>query len=142
MRHAVVAGIAWAAYVLSWFLPVVRFKPGGLFTDIDAGWKAFLLALSLVVKPDRLDVFWGLCVVGVLGNVPVLASPWMLRDPVPRRFITYLAAAFVLNLAWIVVMRDSVLLAGYWLWVGSMGALAVAAMVKRWASVAPPIHLK
>jgi hypothetical protein len=120
---------AWAAFVLSWFLPTVHVKPGGLFGDIDAGWKAFMLAFSMALKPDRFDWFWGLCIAGVLGNVLVILTPWLFRrwPAAPFWLIASLAAAFALNLCWIAVMSDTVLLTGYWLWIGSIGALASAA---------------
>jgi hypothetical protein len=128
--------IAWAAFVASFFLPTVHVKPGGLFGDIDAGWKAFMLALSMALKPDRFDWFWGLCIAGVLANVTVVAaSAWVLRrKPVPVRLLVALAALLLVNLAWIPMMSDSVLLAGYWLWIGSIGVFAAVGLVKpRWS---------
>jgi hypothetical protein len=107
-------------------------KPGGLLGDLDAGWKAFLLALSMALKPDRFDWFWGLCIAGALGNVPVLLTPWLFRRraAVPLWLAASLAASFILNLAWILVMSDTVLLAGYWLWIGSIGTLAVVSFTR------------
>jgi hypothetical protein len=128
--------IAWAAFVASFFLPTVHVKPGGLFGDIDAGWKAFMLALSMALKPDRFDWFWGLCIAGVLANVTVVAAAaWVMRrKPVPVWVLVALAASFLVNLAWIPTMSDSVLLAGYWLWIGSIGMLAAVGLVKpRWS---------
>lgn len=135
--------IAWAAFAISWFLPAVHVKPGGLIGDIDAGWKAFLLALSMALKPDRLEWFWGLCIAGVLANLPVVLTLWHFRrdpamkprDPewraraIPSWLAIALAAAFLINLSWIVVMSDTVLLVGYWLWIGSIGILAVIAIL-------------
>lgn len=123
---------AWVAYAVSFFLPAVHVKPGGLFGDINVGWKAFMLALTWAVKPDRLDWFWALCIAGVLANVVVLMTPWLFRRTTfPFWIPAILTAAFVLNLAWIVVMSDTVLLVGYWLWIGSIGALAVAAILNH-----------
>jgi len=135
-RHRTLTLIAWAAFVASFFLPTVHVKPGGLFGDIDAGWKAFMLALSMALKPDRFDWFWGLCIAGVLANVTVVAAAaWaMRRKPVPVWVLVALAASFAANLAWIPMMSDSVLLAGYWLWIGSIGMLAAVGLVKpRWS---------
>ena len=141
-RYRTLTLIAWATFVASWFLPTVHVKPGGLFGDINAGWKAFMLALSMALKPDRFDWFWGLCIAGVLGNVPVLLTPWLFRrsgqssesvppGAVPSWLVAALAAALVANLAWILVMSDTVLLVGYWLWIGSIGALAVVAFLNH-----------
>jgi hypothetical protein len=128
--RTIAARIAGAAFAASWFLPTVHVQPGSLFGDIDAGWKAFMLALSMVLKPDRLDWFWALSVAGVLANVPVvLAMPWLFRTgrAIPRGLAGSLVAAFLVNLCWIVVMSDTTLLVGYWLWIGSIGALAAVA---------------
>jgi hypothetical protein len=132
-RHRTLTLIAWVAFVASFLLPTVHVKPGGLFGDIDAGWKAFTLALSMALKPDRFDWFWGLCIAGVLANVAVLvAAVWALRRrPAPVWLRAALTASFVLNLAWIPLMSDSVLIAGYWLWIGSLGMFAVVGLVQR-----------
>jgi len=119
---------AWIAYAMSWFLPVM---PKSDLFSISAGWKAFLLVGSVVLKPDQIDPFWGLCIAGVLANAPVLISPFVLinRRP-PVRFVVTIALAFVLNLVWIGFVTDTKLLVGYWLWVGSMGLLTVAAILR------------
>lgn len=52
------------------------------------------------------------------------------RRPAPVWLLVTLAASFVMNLAWIPAMSDSVLLAGYWLWIGSIGTIAVAGLEK------------
>jgi hypothetical protein len=134
------AGLAWAAYALSWFLPVLHIPQGGLIRDLEAGWKAFLAACYGVKEPSQLGLVWGLCIAGVLGNVPVLLSPWALQPslrtgprhgPVPRWFALAMTGAFVLNLGWLLFLGQKGLLAGYWLWVGSMGTLAAVAIVSR-----------
>jgi O-antigen/teichoic acid export membrane protein len=43
-----------------------------------------------------------------------------------------MTGAFVLNLGWLAFLGRKGLLAGYWLWVGSMGVLAAVALVSRW----------
>jgi O-antigen/teichoic acid export membrane protein len=43
-----------------------------------------------------------------------------------------MTGAFVLNLGWLAFLGQKGLLAGYWLWVGSMGVLAAVALVSRW----------
>ncbi len=126
------ASVAWAAYALSWFLPVLHIPEGGLFSDIDAGWKAFATTLLGVFRPDRLEWISLFFLGSALSNVPVLMSPWMLRRmPTARWFISALAAGFLLNLAWIPLLERIRLLVGYWLWVGSMFVLPVVAIAGR-----------
>jgi hypothetical protein len=43
-----------------------------------------------------------------------------------------MTGALVLNLGWLTFLGQKGLLAGYWLWVGSMGVLAGVAIVSRW----------
>ena len=125
-------GVAWAAYAVSWLLPVLKPKHSGLISDLDHGWKAFMVVLSLAIKPETLDWFWGLCIASVLSNLLVLVSPLMFRrHSVPRWYITLMICGFIVNLVWLLLTNDSTLLAGYWLWVGSMGVLAVAAVANR-----------
>ena len=129
----VTLGVAWAAYAVSWLLPVLKLKHSGLLSDLDHGWKAFMVVLQLVIKPESFDWFWGLCIVSVLSNLLVLISPLMFqRTSVPRWYITLLICGFLVNLAWLLLTSDSTLLPGYWLWVGSMGVLAVVAVANRW----------
>jgi len=126
------AAVAWAAYALSWFLPVLHIPEGGLFSDIDAGWKAFATTVLGIFSPNKLGWISLFFLGSVLSNVPVLMSPWMLRRVPPARwFIIALAAGFLLNLAWIPLLERIRLLVGYWLWVGSMFVLAVVAIAGR-----------
>jgi hypothetical protein len=69
----------------------------------------------------------------MLSNVFVLISPWMLlrNARVPRWFAIGIAASVVVNLAWVAAVKVTDLRVGYWLWVGSMGALAVIAILRR-----------
>lgn len=97
------------------------------------GWQTFAAAATMAVRPDRLDGFWALCVAGFLANGTVLLTPWLFRrrSGVPRWFVYALAAAFVLNLIWIPVMSGSVMLPGYWMWLGALGALALVGISLR-----------
>lgn len=144
-RRAVTASLVAAsvAYLASWFLPVVAFTPGTLVEGINAGWKAFFMALSMALKPDRLDGFWGLCTAGVLANVVVIAVPWVLRRrPAPAWLPMALAASFVINLAWI-PMTSARLLPGYWLWIGSIGMLAATvALIRRTQHASGHVNIK
>jgi hypothetical protein len=118
--------VAWVACAASWFLPTLKFKNSGLFSDLDAGWKAFLIVVSIVMKPESIDFVWFLSLASVLSNLAVVLSPLMFRrSPVPIWFTAVLAIAFVVNLTWFILITDSTLQAGYWLWVGSMGVLAL-----------------
>ncbi len=131
-RVAVVGAVAaWAAYAMSWLLPTVRIGAKDVGLGVSAGWKAFQMSLEYVVKPDRLDWVWALCIAGVLANVPVLLSPLMLRRPAPRWLIASLLVAFVVNLAWIPFMNRSALVEGYWLWIGAIAVLAAVAIYSR-----------
>lgn len=123
--------VAWAAYAVAWLVPAVRLMPHD--PRPMAGWQAFAAALTMAVRPDRLDWFWGLSVAGVLGNVAVLMTPFLFRrtDGVPKWFVITLVAAFAVNLMWIPAMSGAGFLPGFWLWIGAMGALAVAAVVAR-----------
>jgi hypothetical protein len=122
----VATAVAWAAYAASWFLPTLKFEHSGLFSDLDAGWKAFTIVLSIVMKPESIDFVWFLSTASVLSNLAVVLSPLKFRrSPVPVWFTAVLAIAFVVNLTWFILITDSTLQAGYWLWVGSMGALAL-----------------
>lgn len=132
-----VAGVAWAAYAASWFLPTLKLKNSGLFSDFDAGWKAFMIVLSIVMKPESIDFVWFLSVASILSNLAVVLSPFMFRrSSIPAPFTAVLAIAFVVNLIWFFLITDSKLQAGYWLWVGSMGVLA-AVGVAGWRSTRP-----
>jgi hypothetical protein len=125
-------GVAWTAYAVSWFLPVLKLKHSGLLSDLDHGWKAFMVVLTLAIKPETLDWFWGLCIASVLSNLLVLVSPLIFRhNSVPRWYISLMIGGFAVNLIWLLLTSDSTLLAGYWLWVGSMGVLTVAAVANR-----------
>jgi hypothetical protein len=137
VRWAVIA--AGAAYVASWFLPVVHVPPGGIYDDVDAGWKAFALTVLGVFSPNKLGWISLFFLASVLTNLPVLMAPWMLRrTPVPLWFVIALLVSFLLNLAWIPLLERVTPLAGYWLWIGSMSLLAAVAIYRRAAQGQPP----
>jgi len=93
-------GVAWTAYALSWLLPVLKPKHSGVISDLDHGWKAFMVVLTLAIKPENLDWFWGLCIASVLSNLLVLDSPLIFRrHSVPRWYITLTIGGCAENLA-------------------------------------------
>jgi hypothetical protein len=125
---------AWAAYVASWFLPVIVVPPGD--RDVYAGWKAFVTVVLGLIRPDEISVGYPIFLGSALSNVTVLLSPWMLRrTPVPLWFVIALLAGFLLNLAWVPMLEEITPLAGYWLWIGSMSLLAAVALYRRAAQV-------
>jgi hypothetical protein len=124
-------GIAWVAYALSWFLRAAHAEEFGT-PYTYAGWKAFTTTVSVILRPQDADWSYAVGAAGVLGNVAVLLSPLMLSRTPPRWLVASLLAAFILNLGWILVVRNVASLdAGYWLWVGSMGLMALAAIHAR-----------
>jgi len=128
-----VAIAAWAAFTIAWFLPTVYAKAE--FSLRLSGWKAFLAAGTVAWDDGKTEFEWlrVLSLVGMLSNVLVLISPWMLLRyaRVPRWFAIGIAAAFAVNLAWLAAIKATDLRVGYWLWIGSMGALAVIAILRR-----------
>ena len=130
---------AGAAYIASWFLPVVHVPQGGMFDDIDTGWKAFAVVVLGVISPNKLGWISLFFLASALSNVPVLMAHWMLRrTPVPLWFVVALLVGFLLNLAWIPLLEPVTPLAGYWLWIGSMSLLAAIAIYRRAAQVGTP----
>ena len=127
--------IAWAAYAVAWLVPAVRLMPHD--PKPMAGWQAFAAALTMATRPDRIDWFWAICVAGVLANIGVLMTVWQFHrtSGVLRWFAYAMAAAFAVNLLWIPFLAGSILMPGYWLWIGAIGALAVTAMVLNRAGV-------
>jgi hypothetical protein len=126
-RELALAFAAWATYVVSWFVPVIHNEWGD---DIDAGWQAFLVALSHAFEPGE---FWNsvLNLAGVLGNVPVWISPWLFRKQrTPAWFAIALTVAFLSNLIWLQYINAVDFLAGYWMWIASIGVLAGIAVVR------------
>ena len=127
----------WIAFAASWFVPALRANPDSPNSTFE-GWRAFVLALAGAVDPDEVSWLFALCVVGVLSNVLVALTPWLFRrDPMPRWFAFALKAAFFANFGWIPAMRKAGLLPGYWLWLVSIGALALIAIVKRRSAPSP-----
>jgi hypothetical protein len=123
--------VAWAAFTVAWFLPALH-SGKEMFALRLPGWKAFLAAGTVAWDGGRTNFEWLriLSLAGVLSNVLVLISPWMLRRArTPRWFAAGIAAAFAVNLGWVAVGKITELRPGYWLWVGSMGVLAVIAVL-------------
>jgi hypothetical protein len=121
-----------AAFLASWFLPVLKDVPG---------WMAFRYALApLVPFRDAGAVAWedsAPRVMSALTNVVfvILFVLWQIKQPVrPGLFVRITIACFVLNLYWFVTAwRDhSVgdLLVGYYVWLAAFGMLlALAAFI-------------
>jgi len=133
--------IAWAAYAVSWLVPAVRLMPHD--PKPMAGWQAFAAALTMATRPDRIDWFWAICVAGVLANIGVLMTVWQFhRAPGVLRWFAYaMAAAFAVNLLWVPFLAGSILMPGYWLWIGAIGALAATAVAlsrKRFPGTGAP----
>jgi len=126
-----IVSAAFAAFAISWFLPVMH--AGQLLGEIARGWKAFLLALSYAIKPDRLGWFWALCIAGVLGNVAVLLTPWMLRKPMVPIWYLLLLMVSLSNLAWLYAAEMDLEI-GYWLWFGSMLTLGLIVLRRHRAA--------
>jgi hypothetical protein len=123
---------AWAAFVAAWFLPTVDVHAE--FPLRLTGWKAFVAAGTVVWDGGKTQFEWVrvLSLVGVLSNVPVLLSFWILQRgaPVPRWFAAVIAAGFAANLIWLSMFKTAELRLGYWLWLGSMGVLAAIAIAR------------
>jgi hypothetical protein len=121
-----------AAFLASWFLPVLKDVPG---------WMAFRYALApLVPFRDAGGVAWedsAPQVMSALTNVAfvILFVLWQIKQTVrPGLFVRIAIACFVLNLYWFVTAwRDhSVgdLLVGYYVWLAAFGMLlALAAFI-------------
>lgn len=126
----------WIVYVASWFLPAFR-APDSASPSLE-GWKLFVLAGAAVIDPEEVNWFLGLCIVGVLSNFLVALTPWLLRrDPTPLWLPLALKVSFFVNFGWIPAMHKADLLLGYWLWLGSIGALALIAVLRRRGSDTP-----
>ena len=126
--------VAWAAFTIAWFLPTLN-SGREMFALRLPGWKAFLAAGTLAWDGGKMDFEWIriLSLAGMLSNVVVLISPWMLlrNAGVPGWFAAGIAAAFAVNLGWVAAGKITDLGPGYWLWLGSMGVLAVIAFMRR-----------
>jgi hypothetical protein len=125
----VVGWTAAAAFLASWFLPVIKDVPG---------WMAFRYALApLVPYRDAGTVAWedsAPQVMSALTNVVfiILFVLWQLNQTVrPGLFVRIAIACFVLNLYWFVTAwrGDDVgdLLVGYYVWLAAFALLLALA---------------
>ncbi len=133
MRIRVVATMAAALvlHALGWWLPVIRSY---------RGWQAFRVALSPLVPYQHLRVpnaLLGVLAAGsALTNVAFIAAVLLLARPARgptsvRAVLVVIAAAALLNLHWPLSVgeRRSELALGYYVWVASFLALALAAFL-------------
>ena len=139
MNARLIPAIAWAAaaaFLASWFLPVLEDVPG---------WMAFRYALApLVPYRDVGDVAWEDNVPQVLSaltNVAfvILFGLWATKQaPRPGMFIRISVACFLLNLYWFVrAWRDTNALAdllyGYYVWMAAFALLTATAILTAYA---------
>lgn len=131
-RRSALIWIAWAAFAVAWFLPVVEGSttlPDGL-----PGWEAFRVAAAPVwpYKDFAYDKWYyaAMAVAGAASNIFfLLCSPWNLARA-PRTVLRVAAwigvAAFVNNAHWYILFgKDrSDLKIGYFLWWFSFAVLA------------------
>jgi len=124
----------WLAYVLAWFLPVV--KDGITLREGLPGWQALRVALDPVWPYEGIqyDIWWAatLAVLSAATNLLMLASPLVLAVPQSARVIPWLAwTAVVVNAHWYVLhFKLTELRPGYVLWWVSFLGLALA--TRRW----------
>ena len=112
----------WAAFALSWLLPVHRFGTNLLEWDLRAGLFPGVEALLVALTPGG----GPFPVMSALTNVAMAATFWRISDAGRDRLTALgglLLAAVVLNLWWVAAWADSPadLLAGYWAWTASFG---------------------
>jgi hypothetical protein len=132
----VLAWIAAAAFVASWFLPVLADVPG---------WMAFRYALAPLVPFRELSTTtWedsAPQVMSALTNIVfvVLFALWAIKQsPRPGMLVRIAAACFLLNLYWLVSawrgnnLQD--LLFGYYLWLAAFALLLTVAALIAFAS--------
>ena len=133
---------AWLAYALSWLLPTVE-SPSDLAVGLY-GWGALRVALSPVwpYKGIGVEGYWSiLSVASALSNLVMLASPLALLHHSSRsaRMHRYGAIVVFLLNAWWPLSFGSFegLRAGYFVWWGSFGLLAIAMQMKGAAESVP-----
>jgi hypothetical protein len=129
--------VAWTLHLISWFLPAVKPQPE-LFTRPIPGWKAFRLAACGVIPCEGIEFQTRhhavLAGASAITTVFFLCSPWLILrgSQSLRRWSAWItAAAFLLNMHWIVTFGDqrSALAIGYFLWLLSFFLLAVGLFV-------------
>jgi hypothetical protein len=131
-KPKLIAALAWiaaAAFVVSWFLPVIDDVPG---------WMAFRYALAPLVPYRNVGTSaWDDSapqVMSALTNVVfvILFVLWAVKQsPRPGLFVRITLACFLLNLYWPVsAWRENELgslLPGYYLWLSAFALLATVA---------------
>jgi hypothetical protein len=129
-RSVLLLAIAAAAFVASWFLPVM---------PESTGWQAFRIAFSPVWRYHGFAFSrWyetALAVASALTNV-VFVVAWLAlalrRVAATRLLAACLALAGVFNLYWIIILREDAgdFGFGYYLWVGAFLCLAFAVLAR------------
>ncbi len=122
---------AWLAYAVSWLLPTVE-PPADLKVGLP-GWAAFRVACSPVwpYKGIEVEGYWAvLSVMSALTNALMIASPLVLLRNLRHtvRVFRYAAiCALMLNAQWPLSFGSlEGLRAGYFVWWGSFGLLAIS----------------
>lgn len=128
----------WAAFAVSWLLPVHRF--GNTLLELEwkdgvfPGVEALLLALTGLSGPVG--------VMSGLTNLAMAATFWRISDagrPRVIRLTALLLASVVLNLWWVVwADSPSDLLAGYWAWTTSFAIAGAGLLLRARALPEPP----
>ena len=131
-RAAMVIGIAWLLYILSWTLPVLVAETGAAGIPIRA-WEAFVTALTLSGVDDSVGVAKRIIMVSSsLTNFLMILSPvflfWKKLSSVKRVLTWLFILAAILNAQWLMLMGLKSLhelRAGYYLWCTSFLVLAI-----------------
>jgi len=136
-KAVMLLGIAAAAFVASWFLPVM---------PESTGWQAFRIAFSPVWRYHGFTFSrWyeaAIAAASALTNVAFIVA-WLavaLRRVAATRWLAAgLALLGVFNLYWIIALREDAadFGIGYYLWVGAFLCLALAVLARR-AMLTPP----
>ncbi len=132
----ILAWTAAAAFVASWFLPVLADVPG---------WMAFRYALApLVPFSDAGGIAWDESAPQVMSSLTnvvfiILFGLWVANQTVrPGLFVRIAIACFILNLYWFVTawrehgLND--LLIGYYVWLAAFALLLAMASLIAYAS--------
>jgi hypothetical protein len=137
MKRALV-WIAWTAFVLAWFLPVIH--NGVTLPEGLPGWEAFMIAAGALL-PSKDAGHWLSRVLPALSagtNVLAIVAPWLSGQPSQRNrrlLVGAFAAAFAVNSYWWFIAADELLI-GYYVWWLSFAGQALAIWLS--ARRAPP----
>ena len=127
MKRALV-WIAWTAFVLAWFLPVIH--NGVTLPEGLPGWEAFMIAAGALL-PSKDAGHWLSRVLPALSagtNVLAILAPWLSGQPSQRNrrlLVGAFAAAFAVNSYWWFIAADELLI-GYYVWWLSFAGQALA----------------